>query len=299
MPEWLSIFLSPDLWESLTGPLWLTGNALFWSLALHALLSIPIAFWLARRQNVLTKLVGFVTTLPLIFPPIALGYLLMVLLGQNGWIGGWLKAEWGIRVLFTPEAVILAAFVAGIPLVVRPLKAAFSDAKLRDLEAAASLCGLSPLKRFLLITVPLVRKPLAAAFILAAGRAIGEVGITMMLGGNIEDRTATVSLEIFNAVGRGDFDEATALCGVLAAISLCFYVRAIRPEALQSSGVSAESLGLGAVYIGALRDEETALCDLLHLPEQSFVVAGLLVGWPAEGVQTLVRSRPPAERRGV
>ena len=92
MPEWLSIFLSPDLWESLTGPLWLTGNALFWSLALHALLSIPIAFWLARRQNVLTKLVGFVTTLPLIFPPIALGYLLMVLLGQNGWIGGWLKA---------------------------------------------------------------------------------------------------------------------------------------------------------------------------------------------------------------
>ena len=56
MPEWLSIFLSPDLWESLTGPLWLTGNALFWSLALHALLSIPIAFWLARQQNVLTQL---------------------------------------------------------------------------------------------------------------------------------------------------------------------------------------------------------------------------------------------------
>ena len=77
---------------------------------------------------------------------------------------------------------------------------------------------------------------------------------------------------------------------------MCFstvWGRAIRPEALQSSGVSVESLGLGAVYIGALRDEETALCDLLHLPEQSFVVAGLLVGWPAEGVQTLVRSRLP------
>ena len=69
MPEWLSIFLSPDLWESLTGPLWLTGNALFWSLALHALVSIPIAFWLARQQNVLTKLVGFVTTLPAHLPP--------------------------------------------------------------------------------------------------------------------------------------------------------------------------------------------------------------------------------------
>ena len=58
---------------------------------------------------------------------------------------------------------------------------------------------------------------------------------------------------------------------------MCFstvWGRAIRPEALQSSGVSAESLGLGAVYIGALRDEETALCDLLHLPEQSFVVLG-------------------------
>ena len=224
MPEWLSIFLSPDLWESLTGPLWLTGNALFWSLALHALLSIPIAFWAREASERSHETRGICDNASAHLP------------SDRAWVSPhgasraervdrrWLKAEWGIRVLFTPEAVILAAFVAGIPLVVRPLKAAFSDAKLRDLEAAASLCGLSPLKRFLLITVPLVRKPLAAAFILAAGRAIGEVGITMMLGGNIEDRTATVSLEIFNAVGRGDFDEATALCGVLAAISLCFYV---------------------------------------------------------------------------
>ena len=77
---------------------------------------------------------------------------------------------------------------------------------------------------------------------------------------------------------------------------MCFstvWGRAIRPEVLQSSGVSAESLDLGTAYIGALRDEETALCDLLHLPEQSFVVAGLLVGWPADGVQTLVRPRLP------
>ena len=69
--------------------------------------------------------------------------------------------------------------------------------------------------------------------------------------------------------------------------------RAIRPEVLQSSGVSAESLGLGTVYIGALRDEETALGERLHFPEQSFVVAGLLVEWTAEGVQTLVRPRLP------
>ena len=117
MPEWLSIFLLPDLWESLTGPLWLTGNALFWSLALHALLSIPIAFWLARRQNVLTKLVGFVTTLPLIFLRSRLHS--SWCFGQNGWIGGWLKAEWGIRVLFTPEAVILAALWPAFRSVVR------------------------------------------------------------------------------------------------------------------------------------------------------------------------------------
>ena len=83
---------------------------------------------------------------------------------------------------------------------------------------------LSPVQLLPHALLPLFRKPLSACFMLAAGRAIGEVGITMMLGGNIEDRTATVSLEIFNAVGRGDFDEATALCGVLAAISLCFYV---------------------------------------------------------------------------
>lgn len=217
-----SVFASLTF-SALAGPMLLTGWAWLGSLLLHATLSVPLALWLSRRETRWATVMGFVSTLPLIFPPIALGYLLMVLLGQHGLVGYWLLEWWNWRVLFSPTAVIFAAWVAGVPLVVRPLRASFSSNAVRDLEAAGALCGLSPVRTFFLITLPLVRRSLAAAFLLASARAIGEVGITLMLGGNIEGRTATVSLEIFNAVGRGDFEVATALCGVLAVISLLLY----------------------------------------------------------------------------
>lgn len=70
---------------------------------------------------------------------------------------------------------------------------------------------------------PTVRNAVLSAFLLGTARASGEVGITMMLGGNVSDKTNRLSLEIYNAVGRGDFDTATALCAVLAAVALVLY----------------------------------------------------------------------------
>lgn len=142
-----SVFASLTF-SALAGPMLLTGWAWLGSLLLHATLSVPLALWLSRRETRLATVMGFVSTLPLIFPPIALGYLLMVLLGQHGLVGYWLLEWWNWRVLFSPTAVIFAAWVAGVPLVVRPLRASFSSNAVRDLEAAGALCGLSPVRTF-------------------------------------------------------------------------------------------------------------------------------------------------------
>jgi molybdate transport system permease protein len=204
-------------------PVWLTLRACACGLVLFVLLAVPLAFYTARSKSLLSKCLLFASTLPLIFPPVALGYLLLLLLGRNGLLGAPLFAATGLRLIFSEPAVYLAAFIAGLPLIVRPVREAFTSPRMRDLEEAARICGLGPMQVFLSVSLPLARNAIASALLLALARCAGEVGITLMLGGNIEGRTTTLSLEIFNAVGRGDFDLATGLCIVLAAIAVSLY----------------------------------------------------------------------------
>lgn len=138
-------------------------------------------------------------------------------------MGALLHEVFGARLIFSQTAVTFAAFIAGLPLVIRPVKEAFESKTLLDLECAARVCGATPKTTFLRVTLPTVRNAVLSAFLLGTARASGEVGITMMLGGNVSDKTNTLSLEIYNAVGRGDFDTATALCAVLAAVALVLY----------------------------------------------------------------------------
>ena len=187
-------------------------------------MGVPLAYWCARRESVLSKAVLFLATLPLIFPPIALGYLLMLLLGQQGFFGSWAMRVFDMRLLFSEGSVFLAGTIAGMPLVVRPIKEVLSSARLLALEEAASVLGVERVKRFRLITLPLIKNTLLASIMMGVARASGEVGVTLMLGGNIENRTATLSLEIYNAVARGDFSLASTLCAILAVIALCLYV---------------------------------------------------------------------------
>ena len=219
-----NFFFSPELLATLSAPLFLTLKVSLVSALGFCFLGVPLAYWCARRESVLSKAVLFLATLPLIFPPIALGYLLMLLLGQQGFFGSWAMRVFDMRLLFSEGSVFLAGAIAGMPLVVRPIKEVLSSARLLALEEAASVLGVEGVKRFRLITLPLIKNTLLASIMMGVARASGEVGVTLMLGGNIENRTATLSLEIYNAVARGDFSLASTLCAILAVIALCLYV---------------------------------------------------------------------------
>ena len=101
---------------------------------------------------------------------------------------------------------------------------AFSSSQLLDLEEAARVHGASEARIFLGITLPLIRPSLAVGLLMGCARVSGEVGITMMLGGNISGKTNTLSLEIFNAVSRADFDVANALCVVLSLFAALLFI---------------------------------------------------------------------------
>lgn len=193
-------------------------------MVLLLLVAPPVALWLARSKSLLARASEFVITLPLVFPPIALGYLLMLVLGRTSNIGAFLEESFGLRLLFSETGVILAAFIAALPLMVRPIQVAFASEKLKELEETARVCGATPRRTLLFVTLPLARNSIVAGLLLGLARASGEVGITMMLGGNIADRTNTLSLEIFNCVSRGDFDAATGLCVLLAGFAAAVYL---------------------------------------------------------------------------
>ncbi|MCF0254070.1 MAG: ABC transporter permease subunit [Duodenibacillus sp.] len=205
-------------------PLLLTLKACAAAVAGFLALAVPLAFWLARSGGLAARAAAAAVTLPLVFPPIAMGYLLMLALGKNGPVGGWLWDAFAFRVLFSQWGVFLAGFAAGLPLVVRPLQVAFGSERLRELEAASLVCGADRLATFFSVTLPLTRNAILAGLLLGAARAAGEVGMTLMLGGNVAGRTNTLSLEIYNCVSRGDFDEATGLCLVLLALALALYL---------------------------------------------------------------------------
>lgn len=213
------MLFSPGLFFSVRLTLVSCGAAL----ALFLALGLPAALWFSRSRSAGAKAAACLITLPLVFPPVALGYMLLLLLGRNGPLGAPLENWFGLRLVFSQGAVVLGAFVAGLPLFVRPVQAAFQNPDIIKLEEASRVLGCGPARTFFLVTLPLAKKSVLSGLLLAVARASGEVGITMMLGGNIAGRTNTLSLEIFNCVSRGDFDEAAWLCLLLASVSIAIY----------------------------------------------------------------------------
>ena len=204
--------------EEVLFSVWLTLKVAAVCLALHLITAVPLALWARSPKAPFRRTLNFVVTLPLVFPPIALGYLLLMALGQTG------LGEFGVRLIFSQAAVVLAAYIAGLPLVINPVQAALGSETVRKLTEAARVTGAGPVAAFFLVVIPLIRTSLVVGLLLGVTRSFGEVGISLMLGGNIAQRTNTLSLEVFNAVSRGDFERATALCVLLACISLCLYL---------------------------------------------------------------------------
>lgn len=208
----------------------LTALVALATLAAHLLLGLVLGYALARPGWFGRGVLDALVTLPLVFPPVATGFVLLMLLGRRGAVGGWL-AQWGVELVFSFWGVLLASVVSGLPLVVKPVQSALAAVSARLAEAARVL-GKNEWEIFLFVLLPNIRGALAAGLVLGLGRSLGEVGITLMLGGNVGGRTTTVSLEIFNAVSGGEFERAAVLSILLGAVSLCLFALLRRLGAL-------------------------------------------------------------------
>jgi molybdate transport system permease protein len=179
---------------------------------------LAAAYFLARHRGPGKGAIETALALPLVLPPTAVGLLLLEILSRGSPVGHQL-ALWGIEIVFTWKAVVLAAAVMSFPLLVRSARTAFEEVDPRLVGYARTL-GCGPVEAFSRVTLPLAWRGVLAGTVLAFSRALGEFGATIMVAGSIPGRTRTLALAIFhnNQIGR----DAAALRLVAATIALAF-----------------------------------------------------------------------------
>jgi len=189
--------------------------------ATSTLLILPpgllLAWLLARRNWPGKSLVETLVTLPIVMPPVATGLLLLQTFGRRHTLGKFLD-RFGIDVVFTWKAVVLAMMVMSVPLLLRAARTAFEEVNPR-LEQIAATLGASPLRVFFTITLPLARRGVAGGVVLAFARAVGEFGATILVAGDIPGRTRTIALTIYERVQLGHDSSAYRMVGVSAIIA--------------------------------------------------------------------------------
>lgn len=159
--------------------------------------AIAIGWFLARKRFFLKSVFEGILHLPLVLPPVTTGYLLLIILGTNGFVGKWLYVFFGIKIAFTFWAAVLASVVVSFPLVTRSVRLAIELVD-KDYEEAACTLGASGLKIFFTVTLPLALPGVISGFILSFARSLGEFGATITFAGNIQGETQTLPLAIFS-----------------------------------------------------------------------------------------------------
>ncbi|WP_319422481.1 molybdate ABC transporter permease subunit [Pleurocapsa sp. FMAR1] len=181
-------------------------------------LGVLAAWWMSRYQGKGKGLIDGIFTAPLVLPPTVVGFLLLLALGKNGFLGQLLDLV-GIRVIFTWYATVIAATVVAFPLMYKTALAAFQQNN-SNLIACARTLGASEITIFWRIILPLAKPGLIAGTLLAFARALGEFGATLMLAGSIPGKTQTIPIAIFFVAESGAMDRALWLVIILLFISL-------------------------------------------------------------------------------
>ena len=199
-------------------PLWLSLRVAVVATLLATLVAVPIAYCHARRRYWGMSFVEALLVVPLVLPPTVIGYLLIVALGSQSLIGGWLRQWFDYSIMFRIEGAMLAAALVALPLIYLPVRAGFVAVE-REMEDIARLNGARGWQIFWHVSLPMARSGLASGVMLAFARALGEFGATAMVFG-IRDGQTTLPIAVYLDYEQGRMHDAWPIVALLIGISL-------------------------------------------------------------------------------
>lgn len=202
-----------------------------WAVVISLPLGIFFAWVLARLRFPGKGLLDGLFHLPLVLPPIVIGYLLLVVLGRKGIIGAALYNYFGIQLAFNWKGAVVAAAVMAFPLMVRAIRLSLENVD-PGLEAAARTLGAGPADVFFTVTLPLITPGIITGLILAFARSLGEFGATIAFVSNIPGQTQTLPLALYTLTQVPD--------GEAGAMRICLISVLVAMAALIASEVLAK-----------------------------------------------------------
>lgn len=204
--------------------IWLTLKLATTVTVLLLIVSTPLAWWLARTRSWLKAPINALVAMPLVLPPTVLGFYFLILLSPNGALGS-LLVKLGISPLpFSFSGLVVASMIYSLPFVVQPIQNAFIAMGNRPMEVAATLRA-SPWDRFIHIALPLAKPGYLSAAVLGFAHTVGEFGVVLMMGGNIEGQTRVLSVQIYDHVEALEYAQAHSLA--LLMVVFAFVVLAL------------------------------------------------------------------------
>jgi molybdate transport system permease protein len=214
--------LSPAEWQILS-----TSFAVAWrSLVFSLPFAVAVAYALSRPTTPGRLILDGITHLPVILPPVLVGFLLLVVFGRQGPLGHVLEQWFGAHLAFTTDGAALATAVMTFPLLVRSIRLAFEATDTRLFEAAAVLRA-GPWDRFVSIALPLAGPGIIAGVVTAFAASMGEFGAVITFAANIPGQTETLPLAIYTALQQpGGEAQAMRLAAMSLTIAMCGLVAA-------------------------------------------------------------------------
>ena len=182
------------------------------------IVGLPTAYWLTYSKWRWKFLVESIVALPLVLPPTVLGFYILVAIGPHSPIGRFYTDIVGQSLPFSFQGLLLASILYSLPFAVQPFATAFEQVDRKLIEASWTL-GLSKIKTFFKLIVPLSTAGLVTGVVLSFAHTMGEFGVVLMVGGNIEGVTRTVSIDIYDEVQALNYGTAAKTAGFLLGIS--------------------------------------------------------------------------------
>lgn len=216
-----------EFWFQIRSPqvfstVWISLQTSLVVVFLTFLLGIPIAYMLALKDFRGKVLMDTLLDLPIVMPPLVSGLALLILLGREGLVGGWL-GRWNLDLIFTKKGIILAQLFVASPFFIKTVRESIAAIP-KNLIAASATLNASPMFTLMHLIFPLCKKGIWTGLVMTWARALGEFGATSMVAGCIPQQTETMTVSIYMQAMSGELETATAIALILMVFSFLFLI---------------------------------------------------------------------------
>lgn len=201
-------------WE----PLILTFKLATITTVVLLLIGVPLAYWLAFRENRMKYLLQTLVSMPLVLPPTVLGFYLLLAFNPANALGRFLENTFDLRLVFSFEGLIVASIIYSLPFMVNPIQAGFQSLPASLAEASFTL-GKSRLQTFWSVLIPNIKPSLLTGAVISFAHTIGEFGVVLMIGGSIPGETRVASIAIYDEVEALNYHTANTYALILFVIA--------------------------------------------------------------------------------